>query len=140
MNGHPPAQKPGHSPIEQYLSGLHATHASLQEGKVADYIPELSKADPAWFGICIATRDGHVYEVGQTRQPFTIQSISKALTYGLALQDRGEAHMLQRVGVEPSGDVFNAISLKPDTGAPFNPMINAGAIAYRSRLRRKQRW
>jgi glutaminase len=69
------------SPIERYLRDLHGRYAALQDGQVADYIPELAKADPGWFGICIATRDGHVYEVGDTRQVFTIQSISKALSY-----------------------------------------------------------
>ena len=118
-----------HSPIARYLKSLHARHAGLAEGAVADYIPELAKADPNWFGICIATRDGFVYEVGDTRQGFTIQSISKALSYGLALEDRGEDFILSRISVEPSGDAFNAISLKPGSGAPFNPMINAGAIA-----------
>jgi glutaminase len=117
------------SPVSQILKTLHERYTSLQEGSVADYIPELTKVDPNLFGICIATRDGHVYEVGDTRHKFTIQSISKALTYGLALEDRGEEHVLSRIGVEPSGDAFNAISLKPGTGAPFNPMINAGAIA-----------
>jgi glutaminase len=117
------------SPIQEYLEKLHARYASVMDGHVADYIPELSKADPRWFGICIATRDGHVYEVGDTRQPFTIQSISKALAYGLALEDRGEEYVLGKIGVEPSGEAFNAISLKEGTGAPFNPMINAGAIA-----------
>jgi glutaminase len=117
------------SPVTQILRTLHQRYASLKEGDLADYIPELTKADPDWFGICIATRDGHLYEVGDTRQKFTIQSISKALTYGLALEDRGEEHVLSRIGVEPSGDAFNAISLKPGSGAPFNPMINAGAIA-----------
>lgn len=124
-----PDPKTSSSPVEQYLKNLHAKHAFLPEGKVADYIPELGKANPDWFGICIATRDGHVYEVGDTRQHFTIQSISKALTYGLALEDRGEDFILSRISVEPSGDAFNAISLKPVSGAPFNPMINAGAIA-----------
>jgi glutaminase len=117
------------SPVSQIIKTLHERYASLQEGAVADYIPELSKVDPKLFGICIATRDGHLYEVGDTRHKFTIQSISKALSYGLALEDRGEEHVLSRIGVEPSGDAFNAISLKPGTGAPFNPMINAGAIA-----------
>lgn len=117
------------SPVEAVLHALFERHRSTLEGQVADYIPELSNADPRAFGICIATRDGHVYEVGDTRQPFTIQSISKALVYGLALQDRGEEEILRRIGVEPSGDAFNAISLRPGSGAPFNPMINAGAIA-----------
>lgn len=117
------------SPIEQYLKDLHSRHQSITDGVVANYIPELAKADANWFGICIATRDGHVYEVGDTRQSFTIQSISKAIAYGLALEDRGEEHILSRISVEPSGDAFNAISLIPGSGAPFNPMINAGAIA-----------
>lgn len=117
------------SPVTQILKTLHERYASLKDGNLADYIPELTKADPDWFGICIATRDGHLYEVGDTRQKFTIQSISKAISYGLALEDRGEEHVLSRIGVEPSGDAFNAISLKPGSGAPFNPMINAGAIA-----------
>jgi len=126
---------PNASPIEQYLQDLHARHAGHTEGQVADYIPELAKANPDWFGICIATRDGHVYEIGDTRTHFTIQSVSKALSYGLALQDRGEEYILSRIGVEPSGDAFNAISLKPETGAPFNPMINAGAIAVCGQVR-----
>ena len=53
---------------------------------------------------------------GDTRQPFTIQSISKPLTYGLALEDRGYEEVLKKVGVEPSGDAFNSISLEPGTG------------------------
>ena len=117
------------SPILEYLESLHARFVELTDGQVADYIPELSHADPEWFGICIATRDGFVYEVGDSRQPFTIQSISKPFTYGLVLQERGEDRVLAKIGVEPSGDAFNAISLRPQTGAPLNPLINAGAIA-----------
>lgn len=120
---------PPRSPIDFYLKDLHARYRSFKEGTVADYIPELAKANPDWFGICIATRDGHVYEVGDTRQDFTIQSISKAITYGLALEDRGENLVLSKISVEPSGEAFNAISLKAGSGTPFNPMINAGAIA-----------
>ncbi|MGH7893417.1 MAG: glutaminase, partial [Candidatus Binatia bacterium] len=120
------------SPVQSYLESLHARLASLDDGTVATYIPELAKADPAWFGICLATTDGRVYEVGDTRQPFTIQSISKPFAYGLALEDRGHAAVLAKVGVEPSGEAFNSISLAPGTGCPLNPMINAGAIATTS--------
>lgn len=117
------------SPIHAYLTDLHERHARNTAGQVADYIPELTHADPAWFGISIATRDGFVYEVGDSRQPFTIQSVSKPFTYGMALGDRGEDAVLAKIGVEPSGEAFNAISLRPQTGVPFNPLINAGAIA-----------
>ncbi len=81
-------------PIDDYLASLHARFAELRTGAVATYIPELAKADPGWFGICIATTDGRVYEVGDTRQPFTIQSISKPFVYGLALEDRGREAVL----------------------------------------------
>jgi glutaminase len=117
------------SPIQRYLEALHRRHATLAEGEVATYIPELAKADPAAFGICLATTDGHVYEVGDARALFTIQSISKPFAYGLALEDRGRRAVLRRVGVEPTGEAFNSIRLAPDTGRPLNPMVNAGAIA-----------
>lgn len=117
------------SPILRYLETLHTRVRPLTDGKVADYIPELALVDPEQFGICIATADGFVYEVGDTHVPFTIQSISKPLTYGLALETHGEDPVLERIGVEPSGDAFNAISLQPHSGAPLNPLINAGAIA-----------
>jgi glutaminase len=120
---------PRTNPIERYLTGLHSRFKDLDDGAVATYIPELGNADPRWFGICVATADGHVYEVGDTRQQFTIQSISKPFVYGLALEDRGKAAVLARIGVEPTGDAFNEISLEPGTGRPRNPMINAGAIA-----------
>ncbi|MDP3822564.1 MAG: glutaminase A [Burkholderiales bacterium] len=120
------------SPIQDYLDRLHLQLAGLNDGHVATYIPELAKADPAAFGIAIATVDGRVYEVGATREQFTIQSISKPLVYGVALEDRGIERVRQAVGVEPSGDAFNSISLEPGTGRPMNPMINAGAIATSS--------
>ena len=116
------------SPIQVYLQELHARFLSLREGEVATYIPELGKANPDWFGICVVTCDGQVYEVGDTRQEFTIQSISKPLTYGIALQDSGKETVLSKIWMEPSGDAFNSISLDP-VGRPVNPMINAGAIA-----------
>jgi len=120
------------SPIQVYLEQLHARLAALDTGQVARYIPELATADPAWFGIVVATVDGQVYEVGHARQPFTIQSVSKPLVYGAALEDCGRDQVLRTVGVEPSGDAFNSISLEPGTGRPMNPMINAGAIATTS--------
>lgn len=117
------------SPIQDYLQELHARYATLTDGQVATYIPELAKADPEWFGICLVTAAGHVYEVGDSRHAFTIQSISKPFVYGLALEDNTRAEVLKKISMEPTGDAFNAISLEPGTGRPRNPMINAGAIA-----------
>ncbi|HSS32742.1 MAG TPA: glutaminase A [Solirubrobacterales bacterium] len=122
------------SPIDSYLQRLHERWQADASGAVADYIPPLALADPEWFGIAIATTEGHCYEVGESRRDFTIQSISKPFTYGLALQDLGFAAVDAKVGVEPTGDAFNSISLAPDSGRPLNPMINAGAITATSLL------
>lgn len=123
--------KAGRAPANSLAHFLADTHAALaldESGAVADYIPELCKADPRHFGIAMATIDGHVYEAGDAQVAFTIQSISKAFVFALALEIFGPELVAQVIGVEPSGDAFNSIRL--NTGnRPFNPMVNSGAIA-----------
>jgi glutaminase len=115
-------------PLLRFLNACHADFSLETSGAVADYIPELGKADPAQFGISLATLDGHVYEVGDTQIPFTIQSMSKPFVFALALDTLGAARVESVIGVEPSGDPFNSIRLNAENH-PFNPMVNAGAIA-----------
>ena len=113
--------------LQQVLDELYASLLGNREGEVATYIPELGKANPDEFGICIVTVDGVVYEAGHTDVPFTIQSVSKPFTLALALEDNSEATVLSRVGVEPTSEPFNVYSVD-SAGLPKNPMINAGAI------------
>ncbi|MEO5875966.1 MAG: glutaminase A [Streptosporangiaceae bacterium] len=120
------------NPIEDLLRDLHERLRSRRDGEVATYIPELGKADPEWFGLAVATLSGNLYEAGDTTVPFSIQSVSKPFAYALALQDRGLEEVLSQVGVEPTGDAFNAVRLQPDSGRPYNPMVNAGAIVTSS--------
>ena len=120
------------TPLQDYLTALHGELAGLDGGHVATYIPELAKVGADQFGICLVTMDGVAYGAGDVEARFTIQSISKPFVYATALADRGRAFLTTKVGVEPSGDAFNSISLDPQTGAPLNPMINAGAIATTS--------
>ena len=115
-------------PLLRFLDNCLNEFSAETSGNVADYIPELSKADPAYFGISLATLDGHVYEVGDSRVPFTIQSMSKPFVFALALDLLGAGKVESAIGVEPSGDPFNSIRLNSDNH-PFNPMVNAGAIA-----------
>src|SRR4030081_422072 len=115
-------------PLLRFLDRCHADFSAENDGAVADYIPELGKADPAHFAIALATLDGHVYEVGDTKIPFTIQSMSKPFVFALALDTLGASRVESAIGVEPSGDPFNSIRLNADNH-PFNPMVNAGAIA-----------
>src|SRR5712672_343272 len=115
-------------PLLRFLDRCHTDFAADHGGEVADYIPELGKADPDHFGIGLATLDGHVYEVGDTKMPFTIQSMSKPFVFALALDTLGAGRVESAIGVEPSGDPFNSIRLNAENH-PFNPMVNAGAIA-----------
>ncbi len=124
-------QKTDHSAstiIDDTLSVVHTRLRENRAGALADYIPELAAVDPEPFGVAIATVDGKLHTAGDADIPFTIQSVSKAFVYCLALELVGRDSLLKRVGVEPSGDAFNAIVFDPHTNRPYNPMVNAGAI------------
>ncbi len=114
--------------IERYLGSIYENCLPNIAGKVADYIPELAASNPEQFGVAVATVGGHLWSFGDAKAEFTIQSVSKAFTYCIALELVGRSRVFERVGVEPSGDAFNAIIFDPHTNRPFNPMVNAGAI------------
>jgi glutaminase len=102
------------------------TYAS--EGKVADYIPELSKVNPDQFGIFLQAKNDQHFKLGDSLERFSIQSISKVFTLSMAFSLLGE-NIWKRVGVEPSGSSFNSIvQLEYENGIPRNPFINAGAL------------
>jgi glutaminase len=115
--------------VQRYLDQLVAEYAVVDDGELADYIPELTRVDTTGFGLTLSSSDGFLYESGDARTQFTIQSISKPFTYALALDVAGQEVVDAKIGVEPSGDAFNEISVDPHTKTPKNAMINAGAIA-----------
>lgn len=109
------------------------------DGVVANYIPELDKADKNAIGIFVTTLDNQEFFAGNYDSKFTIQSISKVISLMLAILDNGEEYVFSKVGMEPSGDPFNSIR-KLETSSrkkPYNPMINAGAIAVASMIKGK---
>jgi glutaminase len=120
------------TPIPDYLDKVLDDCRHDESGNNADYIAELRDANPNYLGLCLSTADGFVYGSGDTDVEFSIQSISKAFVYALALEEWGIEHVLTRVGVEPSGEAFNELTLDSDTHNPLNPMINAGAITTHS--------
>lgn len=117
------------TPVPEYLDHLLEQVRDDDSGELADYIDELAAADPEKLGVALCTTSGNLYSAGDDDCEFTIQSISKPFVYALALEELGAAEVHKYVGVEPSGEAFNAISLEEDTHRPANPMINAGAIA-----------
>jgi glutaminase len=103
------------------------------EGKNADYIPELAKVNPQYFGVVGVTTDGRIVTAGDIDVPFSIQSISKVYTLALAMEELGAEQVFDKIGSEPTGRPFNSIEAVLDmpthTG---NPYVNAGAIATTS--------
>ena len=103
-------------------------------GNVADYIPALAGVDPMSFGMAIADLDGGVHGVGQWRQAFSVQSISKVFSLAMTLSRDGQT-LWKSVGREPSGNPFNSlVQLEAENGVPRNPFINAGAIVVTDHL------
>ena len=101
---------------------------STMNGKVANYIPALGKANPSDLAVAIYYPNGDCVSAGDIKKKFTLQSISKVITLALVLMDHGSNFVFRRVGMEPTGDPFNSIA-KLETTAPskpLNPMINAG--------------
>src|SRR5215471_19081804 len=120
--------------LQHLIEHLYDKYVPLTDGHVATYIPELGNANPDDFGICLVSSDGRVFETGNCNQPFTIQSVSKPFTFGMAIEELGHEKVFQRVGVEPSGEPFNSIELENGTNRPYNPMVNTGAITVTALL------
>jgi len=99
------------------------------KGRTADYIPQLAGVPPGKFGMAVRTVEGEEAVIGDADEGFSVQSITKIFSLGLALNRFGD-EVWTRVGKEPSGTPFNHLSLlEAEGGAPRNPFINAGAMA-----------
>lgn len=116
--------------VKQLVSDAHE-HAMLRtDGTVASYIPELARADPESFALCVAQVDGVVHATGDAEVEFSIQSISKAFVYALVREELGHGVVRDAVGVNNTGLPFNSVmAIELNGGHPMNPMVNAGAIA-----------
>jgi glutaminase len=113
-------------------------------GKNADYIKALAQVDPKTFGITLVDAKGNIYEIGQTNQKVSIQSISKVFTAALLMSEKGDKFIRDKVGVNATGLAFNSIiAIEQHNGSALNPFVNAGAIQSTSWINAKdsdQRW
>lgn len=126
---------PGIDAIQDHLEAL---HQHLMPVTAADsYYPARPARDR--FAIAYTTTDGETAAVGDCDYSFPLQSVSKVFVYGLALEDNGRKRTLRRVGVEPSGEAYNAFRFDERNNRPFNPMINTGALAACNLVRGQDR-
>lgn len=124
--------------LEQELKNAYgASREFTRYGEVASYIPELANRDSTHLGAAICTLDGQRLSVGDCEERFTLQSISKLIALTLAIEQTGQDYVFTKVGYEPTGDSFNSL-VRLDSltkNKPYNPLINAGAIAVTSCIR-----
>jgi glutaminase len=124
---------PNRELVESTVKEAYARFSSENKGKNADYIPALAQVDSKLFGIAVVSTGNQTFEIGDTKFPFSIQSISKIYTLALALNELGSNAVFQKVGLEPTGRPFNypiaVVDMPSHTG---NPLVNAGAIATTS--------
>lgn len=113
---------------------LNRNKAFATQGKVADYIPELSKINPHAIALAVVDENGKMISVGDTQQKFTIQSISKIVALMVAVQEKGEAKVFENMGYFGTDKPFNHFANLDHAGQPLNPMMNAGAILTTSMI------
>jgi glutaminase len=119
--------------VAELVAAAHARYAPVAEGRVADYIPALAAADPAWFGIAVGGVQGTVFTAGDADRPFSIQSISKPFVFALVCQALGGGRAREAIGVNATGLPFNSVmAIELNGDRTMNPMVNAGAIATTS--------
>lgn len=130
--------------IHTVLKAAYEKFKDNQEGKNADYIKALAIVDPKIFGITLVTPDGKVYEIGDTKEVVSIQSISKVFTAAKVMQEQGVKFVQEKIGVNSTGLAFNSIiAIEQHKGSASNPFVNAGAIQSTSWVKAKdskERW
>src|SRR4051794_35381635 len=120
----------GGAAVDAAINDAYGRYRTLEEGKNADYIPALAEVSSAFFGIGVLGNDSKVHEVGDSKELFSIQSISKVFTAALVMQESGDSKIEDSVGVDATGQVFNSITaVEQYRGKEMNPFVNPGAIA-----------
>jgi len=124
---------PNRERVEAAVREAYEKFRSDTSGKNADYIPYLAQVDPRLFGISVVTTDNQIFELGDVKYSFSIQSISKVYTLALAMEELGYDKVFQRIGSEPTGRAFNSVTAVVEMPThTANPLVNAGAIATTS--------
>jgi len=130
--------------INTVLKEAYEKFKDNQDGKNADYIKALAIVDPKIFGITLVTPDGKIYEIGDTKEVVSIQSISKVFTAAKVIQEKGDTFLQEKIGVNATGLAFNSIiAIEQHSGSASNPFVNAGAIQSTSWVEAKdskERW
>ena len=128
---------PDFAEFKKDLVEIFETVKKNKNGAVASYIPQLGRVNPEFFAVSVCTVDGQQFSLGDAQDKFCLQSMSKPISYCLALEEHGATKVHQHVGREPSGRGFNELTLNNE-GLPHNPLINSGAIMMCSLIKQSR--
>ena len=124
---------PSPAEIDAALQESFEEFKDLQEGRNADYIPELAAVDSSIFGIALVTAEGAVHTRGDFNSKISIQSVSKVFTMARVLEELGPLQVEDKIGVDATGMRFNSIiAVELQKGKEINPLVNPGALAATS--------
>jgi len=102
----------------------------LRTGGVSNYLPQLAESRVDDFAVALEMGSDEPVSTGDAGAVFTVQSVVKVFTLLLALRDRGEEYVFERVGREQTVGAFNSFeTFGRSTGYPANPFVNSGALA-----------
>jgi glutaminase len=115
--------------IAAAVTQAHARYGRAPGGGNASYIPYLASVPAALAGMAVVTVDGKVYEAGDSRYAFAIESISEVCSLALALEQHGADEIQKKIGADATGLSLNSVStLALHGGRPLGPLVNAGAL------------
>jgi len=130
--------------IQKTIQEAYDKYKGDMGGKNADYIQALAVVNPKIFAITLVDAKGNVYEIGQTKDVVSIQSISKVFSAALVMSEKGSDFVQKKIGVNATGLAFNSIiAIEQKKGSASNPFVNAGAIQTTSWVKAKdskERW
>ena len=119
--------------IQTSVDAAYRDNKTLAGGENASYIPYLASVDSSLCGVAVVTADGEVFEAGDSRFEFAIESISKVFTMALAMEEVGADEFHKKIGADPTGLPFNSVmALELNNDLPLSPLVNAGAMSSTS--------
>ena len=132
------------SNIQALLQEAFDLYKNNTDGKNASYIPYLASIPSELCGLAFVSVRGDIYQVCDSHYKYAIESISKIMTLGLALEELGADEVHQKIGADPTGLPFNSVlALELHDDKPLTPLVNAGAISTVSLIHGKdkeERW
>ncbi|GAA03254.1 glutaminase A [Photobacterium leiognathi] len=119
-------------------------HKGNKDGANASYIPFLASVPSDLCGLAFVSVTGEVIKIQDVDYKYAIESISKIMTLGLALEQSGADAVHSKIGADPTGLPFNSVmALELHDDKPLTPLVNAGAMATVSLIEaenKEQRW